>query len=243
MKYKTYIAIDDTDEIGYTKSTGMIAENIVEFINERFCECSFISRHQLLIDERVNYTSHNSSMCFSTYLNEAQRDEVIKFAQAFLIKESAPSSEPGLAVAFEKDILNLNSLIEFGKRAKVEFITKDEAYDEAKRQNVYLKELKNEGRGVIGALAGIALRLSGNDGRIKGKIRLQKDEMSAQEILNLGFIDEILDENFKQVNKDEIILTGFDLKLIVRNSRSVLLVKRDKNGKFKAYDIKDLRGF
>ncbi|MGB2552280.1 hypothetical protein ACPF04_03775 [Campylobacter sp. MOP51] len=78
MKYKTYIAIDDTDEIGYTKSTGMLAENIVEFINERFCECSFISRHQLLIDERVNYTLHNSSMCFSAYLNEAQTDEVIK---------------------------------------------------------------------------------------------------------------------------------------------------------------------
>lgn len=160
-----------------------------------------------------------------------------------MIKESAPRSEPGIAVAFEKDIFNLNSLIEFGKRAKVEFITKDEAYDEAKRQNIYLEELKNEGRGVIGALAGIALRLSGNDGRIKGKIRLQKDEMSAQELLNLGFIDEILDENFKQVDKDEIVLTGFDLKLIVRNFRAVLIVKRDKNGKFKASDIKDLRGF
>lgn len=122
-------------------------------------------------------------------------------------------------------------------------MAKDEAYDEAKRQSIYLKELKNEGRGVMGALAGIALRLSGNDGRIKGKIRLQKDEMSAQELLNLGFIDEILDENFKQVDKDEIILTGFDLKLIVRNFRFVLLVKRDKNGKFKAFDIKDLRGF
>uniref|UniRef100_UPI001B8A925F hypothetical protein n=1 Tax=Campylobacter sp. RM15925 TaxID=1705724 RepID=UPI001B8A925F len=95
----------------------------------------------------------------------------------------------------------------------------------------------------IGALAGIALRLSGNDGRIKGKIRLQKDEMSVQELLNLGFIDEILDENFKQLYKDEIALTGFDVKLIVRNFRAVLIVKRNKNGKFKAYDIKDLRGF
>lgn len=83
MRYKTYIAIDDTDEIGYDKSTGILAENISKFINEHFCECSFISRHQLLIDERVNYTSHNSSMCFIAYLNEAQKDEVIKLLKIF----------------------------------------------------------------------------------------------------------------------------------------------------------------
>lgn len=159
------------------------------------------------------------------------------------MQESAPSSEPGLAVAFEKDIVNLDALIKFGKRAKVDFITKDQACNEASRQNIYLKELKNEGRGVIGALAGIALRLSGDDGRAKGKIKLQKDEMSAQELLNLGFIGEILDENFNQVGKSEKVLVSSNLKLIVKNFKSVLLVKRDENGKFKPFDTEELREF
>ncbi|MDO5045563.1 hypothetical protein [Campylobacter sp.] len=243
MRQKLYMAIDDTDEIGYDKSTGMLAERIASFISENFSPCSFVSRHQLLIDERINYTSHNSSMCFTANLTQDERDEAIKFAENFLAQESAASSEPGLAVVFEKDIANLDALVKFGKKAKTEFITKDEAYNQANIQNIYLKELKNEGRGVIGALAGIALRLSGNDGRIKGKIKLQKDEMSVEELLNLGFIDEVLDENFKQVDKNEKISVSSNLKLIVRNFRSVLLVKRDENGKFKAYDIEELRGF
>lgn len=243
MRRVVYISIDDTDEIGYPKSTGILAEMIAEFIDSNFSPCSFVSRHQLFIDERINYTSHNSSMCFTTNLDEEEFAKVIKFAEKLLIEESAPSSEPGFAIAFEDEISNLNEFIKFGKRAKCEYITKDEAYSEAAKQNIYLKELKNTGHGIIGALGGMALRLDGNDGRVKGKTKMSKDEMSVKELLDLGFCDEVLDENFNLVDKNEKILTKSKLKLIVKNFKAVLLVKSDKNGKFIPYDIEELREF
>ena len=243
MRMLTYISIDDTDEIGYPKSTGMFAENIIEFINENFGACSFISRHQLFIDERINYTSHNSSMCFTANLDESERVKVIEFIEKLLLKESAPSAEPGFAIAFESEISGIEEFIKFGKRAKCEYINKEEARIEARRRNIYLKELKNGGRGIIGALAGIALRLDGNDGRVKGKTNTPKDRMSVKELLNLGFCERILDENFNLVDENEIIAIRSKLKLIVRNFEAVLLVKRGENNKFTPYEMEELREF
>ena len=212
MREEIYVCIDDTDEIGYPKSTGMLAQNIVKFIDENFAPCSFISRHQLLLDERINYTSHNSSMCFSTVLSPFERDEVVKFIQEFLL-------------------------------AKSEYLDKSEAYSQAKRQNVYLKGLKNGGRGVIGALAGLGLRLGGNDGKVRGCIKMTQDEMRAAEFLNLGYASEILDENFNKIKNDEAIVFGRNLKLVIKNSIPVLLVKKDSNGRFRSLDVEELRGF
>lgn len=89
----------------------------------------------------------------------------------------------------------------------------------------------------------MALRLDGNDGRVKGKTKMSKDEMSIKELLDLGFCDEVLDENFNLVDKNEKILTKSKLKSIVKNFKAVLLVKSDKNGKFIPYDIEELREF
>lgn len=243
MREKIYVCIDDTDEIGYPKSTGMLAQNIVKFIDENFAPYSFISRHQLLLDGRINYASHNSSMCFSTVLSHIERDEVVRFIQEFLLAKSAPSAEPGTAVAFKGDITDISGLINFGYRAKSEYLDKSEAYLQAKRQNVYLKELKNGGRGVIGALAGLGLRLGGNDGKVRGCIKMMQDEMKAAECLNLGYASEILDENFNKIKGGETIVFGRNLKLVIKNSRPVLLVKRDSDGRFRSLDVEELRGF
>ncbi|MDL0089588.1 hypothetical protein [Campylobacter gastrosuis] len=75
---------------------------------------------------------------------------MIKFATNLLINESAKSSNPGLCVAFFDKIKDVLKVINFGKKAKSEFILKDEAINLAKEQNIYLKPLKNEGFGVIG---------------------------------------------------------------------------------------------
>lgn len=221
----------------------MLAQNIVKFIDENFAPCSFISRHQLLLDERINYTSHNSSMCFSTVLSHIERDEVVRFIQEFLLAKSAPSAEPGIAVAFKSDIADISGLINFGYCAKSEYLDKSEAYSQAKRQNVYLKGLKNGGRGVIGALAGLGFRLGGNDGKVRGCIKMTQDEMRAAEFLNLGYVSEILDENFNKIKNDETIVFGRNLKLVIKNSIPVLLVKKDRDGRFRSLDVEELRGF
>ena len=53
-------------------------------------------------------------------------------------------------------------------------------------QNVFSKELKSGTRGVIGALAGIGLKLSGSDGKIRGKFELEKSNLSVAELLGLN---------------------------------------------------------
>ncbi|MDL0089589.1 hypothetical protein [Campylobacter gastrosuis] len=49
----------------------------------------------------------------------------------------------------------------------------------------------------MGALSALGLRLSKNDGRVKGKFELNADKLSVCELLKTGFIDEVVDENFK----------------------------------------------
>lgn len=204
MKFKFLLCIDDTDELGGDISTGLLAEEIASFASS-FASASFVTRHQLLLDPRINYTSHNSSMCLEARLSESQKQRVLDFAPRLLERKSAPSAEPGIAATFEKDILSAQELISFGKSAKEIFLSSERAFDTAHEQNVFLKELKSGARGVIGALAGIGLRLSGNDGKIRGKFELKESNLSVAELLGLNFIEAVADENLKPLSPDESV--------------------------------------
>lgn len=202
MKFKFLLCIDDTDELGGEIPTGLLAEEIAAFAGS-FAPVSFVTRHQLLLDPRINYTSHNSCMCLEARLSESQKQRVLDFALELLEHKSAPSAEPGIAAAFEKDIVNTQELINFGKSAKEIFLSTKRAFETAHEQNIFLKELKSGARGVIGALAGIGLRLSGNDGKIRGKFKLKESNLSVAEFLGLNFIEAVADDNFKPLSPDE----------------------------------------
>ena len=95
----------------------MIAEEIAAFIGS-FAPVSFVTRHQLLLDLRINYASRNSCMCFEAWLTESQKQSAINFALDLLEHKCAPSAEPGIAAVFGKDILSAQGLINLGKSAK-----------------------------------------------------------------------------------------------------------------------------
>ena len=242
MKFKFLLCIDDTDELGGEISTGLLAEEIAAFAGS-FAHVSFVTRHQLLLDPRINYTSHNSSMCLETWLAESQKRRVLDFALGLLERKSAPSAEPGIAAAFEKDIANVQELINFGKSAKEIFLSTEQAFETANTQNVFLKELKSGARGVIGALAGIGLRLSGNDGKIRGKFELKESNLSVAELLGLNFIEAVADENFKPLSPDERVNLIGALKPVFLDFKATLLVKKESGGGFRNLNVKELRGF
>jgi len=226
--YKTYICIDDTDEIGYEKSTGQLSEEIQNHIEEKYDKtCSLITRHQLFIHEDIPYTSHNSSMCFTTYLTYEEKEEITKFVIEYIEKYSAPTSQPGICIGFEKDLTDIEALIKYGFDAKQKVLTKDEAYEMAKIQNLHLSEHKNDGQGVIGALAGVALRLYGSDGRVKGNLKISKEYVSVKELLTNETIDEVQFEN------GEIVLSNIDIKIndklkrVMLNHKAVVLIKKE----------------
>ena len=56
-------------------------------------------------------------------------------------------------------------IVEWGRRAKVEVLSMDEAYEIAAGAGIHLEGLTGEKTGVIGALAAVGLRRSGQDGR------------------------------------------------------------------------------
>lgn len=228
--YKTYVCIDDTDEIGYEKSTGMISEEIQEYIGGKYAKCSLITRHQLFIHEDIPYTSHNSSMCFTVDLNEEQKQDVINFVISHIEKYSAPTSQPGVCIGFEKDIKDPQNLMQFGFDAKTKVLTKDDAYAMAKEIGFHLSEHKNDGQGVIGAIAGVALRLYGSDGRVKGNIKLKHESISVKELLEHESIDEVQFEDGSKASDDIDVFLGDKLKRVMLKHKSVVLIQKSENG-------------
>jgi len=221
-----FLCIDDTDNIE-SRGTGELAALIAGEIEEKgLGKCSPITRHQLFVHPDVPYTSHNSSMCFEADIDEVYLDSIIDYASNFLQYESAEGSDPGLCIAVRENIIEPENLIEFGRRAKSEIITIKEAYALADMLKVHLSEHGGTGQGVIGALAGVGLRMSGNDGRLKGKIKLSSDTgVESVEYIkaHTGF-NRVKDINGSELKDDEMIILGEPLKAVYLDGKSTLLV-------------------
>jgi hypothetical protein len=227
------LCIDDTDNIE-SRGTGEIATLISKGIEERkWGHCSKITRHQLFIHPDVPYTSHNSSMCFEADIDEPYISHIISYASDFLEKESAEGSDPGLCVAAVDKILEPEILIDFGKKTKKEIITISQAYDLAEKLGVHLSEHGGTGQGVIGALAGAGLRLSGNDGRFKGKLKIESKTgiEKVDYILSKTGFERVKDINGSDLKGDEMVIIGESLKAVLLEGKSTLLVcsKKDEN--------------
>ncbi|MGX9462181.1 DNA-binding protein [Shewanella sp. A14] len=225
------ISIDDTDDIG-TKGTGEIAEEIAQILADiSGGKASFITRHQLFVHPDIPYTSHNSSMCFSL-CSPLSQDEILRHAVAHLVSESAPAADPGIAILNLDSANDVSILIDFGRKAKSEVITKDTAYALAEKMNLSLTEHGGTGQGVIGALAGLGLRLMGCDGRVKGKIRLgQLDdvplEQSVADILTQTGLDAVVSTDQYHLKLDERVQLKGKVKAVYLEHKFVLLVHRD----------------
>ena len=166
---KAIISIDDTDN-HHSPGSGQLAEELArELIQcDLAAEVSTISRHQLFVHELVPYTSHNSAMCFTARTDLHNYADLITYCQNFLSLQSAKGSDPGLCVTLEENLRNTDQLIEFGVQAKRCVLDKQTAYHLAEQTGVHLSEHGGSGDGIIGALAGVGLRISGRDGRIRG---------------------------------------------------------------------------
>ena len=173
------VSFDDTDNLE-TIGTGHV---LAGFLAELPCKTSYITRHQLFVDERVPFTSHNSAMCAQVE-GEMELAWLIERAAHFLEASRAEGSDPGLCVAPLDDIAHIAQLVEWGRRAKSEVLFKADAYELAAQCGVHLSEHGGDGQGVVGALAAVGLRLSGNDGRVRGKARIEAGCMTVRELLD-----------------------------------------------------------
>lgn len=227
---KILICIDDTDDLD-SIGTGELLENICAAMEKAgLGRAGFVTRHQLLISDRIAYTSHNSSMCCSAETNDLP--SLLKLAGAYLEANCAPSSDPGLCVFRCGEAAE--GLSEFGRRAQNEVLTKDDAYAAAACYpgRVFLSEHGGSGDGVIGALAGVGLRLTGNDGRIKGKIRPENpgEIMTASEFCRRYHVARLINDDGETAAPDELVRFDEQTKAVLLDD--LITLPADRKDRF-----------
>ena len=162
------IGVDDTDNLD-TKGTGFLAQRLLAELEAAGLGTPLgATRHQLYIHPSIPYTSHNSSACIAWDGGpDPDAGGIVSLASRFLESESAPGSDPGLVVATRRawsDPAVRTALSSFGKRAKREVLTLTMARELADNVGVHASGHGGTSGGIIGALAGVGLHLSGTDG-------------------------------------------------------------------------------
>ena len=224
------VCIDDTDMPG-TKGTGWLVEHLCHKMKKKGAKSSAISRHQLYVHKDIPFTSHNSAMCFEMETDRDRIDGLIAYMAAYLKDNCEKGSDPGLCVASMDQRLDSTSLMAFGKNAKKAVSSKKAAYDMAGRTGIHLSEHGGTGQGVVGAVAGVGLRLSGNDGRYRGwyHLGLPGDIASVEELCGHDFIDELVTVSGQVLPMNTRVHIGSEKTKTVRmGGRQVLVVMDNK---------------
>jgi hypothetical protein len=227
------VGIDDTDNLE-SKGTGHLAEALSHSLRKNgWGEGGPVTRHQMLIHPDIPYTSHNSSMCFSAHIKEEYFSDFVNFGRDFLSSESASGSDPGLCIGDIDKVVYPDELMRFGICAKKMVLKKEDAYGVARMTRVHLSEHGGTGLGVIGALAGIGLRMTGNDGRFKGHLKIGTPgyEMNVRELRQDRNIEVIKGIDNRILEDTEKVILGEKIKTVLLEGKSTLLVFQDmENG-------------
>lgn len=225
---RTLICIDDTDNIDIKRGTGQLAALLAEEIaSQGWGECEPITRHQLFVHPDVPYTSHNSAMCFAVDTKPEYLEDIIRYGGEFLRRERAAGSDPGLCVAVPEQLTNPGWLIAYGFSAKQQVLNKEYAYRVAAELGVHLSEHGGTGDGVVGALAGAGLRLSGNDGRFRGKltIAMPGQAVTVADICAQTYITKVRSKaDGRFLTPNELVELGEAVKAVLIDREAVLLV-------------------
>jgi len=225
MKY--LLGIDDTDNLE-SRGTGHRVRELADWLSiNHLAESLGITRHQLLVDPRIPYTSHNSSACLSIETENA--NDVWDASREFLLHESAVGSDVGLCIAKWDTVVE--DVQSFGRRAKLEVLNMLDAQETASTSKIRSEGLTGTGGGVIGALAGVGLHRAGNDGRflwLPG-LRNLKGKYPIKEILAKGHIERVCTLQDEELSFENIVDVGEWVRPVLRNGKSTLYVEEQNH--------------
>lgn len=224
------IGIDDTDNLE-TRGTGYHARQLMDQLHKHnLAQVTGVTRHQLFFDDRVPYTSHNSSACLST-LFDGDIDTLVNFCKTFMLSIAAEGSDVGLCIA---NTQQAEAATDFGHRAKTEIVTQSQAQELADKMNIHLYGLTGDHQGIIGALSACGLFVDGNDGRYiwaKGVREHANETLPMHTLINVIGIDQVSVHNGNRLTvKEATIALGPWPRPIRKNNQSELLVEKiDEN--------------
>ncbi|WP_067072388.1 ABC transporter substrate-binding protein [Methanoculleus horonobensis] len=219
-----YLGIDDTDT-RESRGTGRLARTIAAELARSYTVTG-VTRHQLFVHPAVPYTSHNSSAVI--HIQDAGNGiaaDVFAAAKELMLADFIEGSDPGICVAADRNING--DLTRFGFSAKTSVVTQDQARSLAHEAGILLKGLGGTEDGVIGALAGVGLAASGNDGRFvqKGTTRDLRGTQTVAAILASG-VDRVMTRDGAVVGEGTIALRKFPKPAFI-GGRAILYVEAD----------------
>jgi hypothetical protein len=226
-----YIGIDNTGN-SESVGTGKFARIIAGELSKKYSVYG-VTRHQFYVHPDINFSLHNFCAVIHVDNGEGHVDDIFEFIKKVMHDNFNEGSNPGLAVAHEGNISP--AVVAYGKDAKETVLTAERARNLAKNSCIKLEGFGETENGVIGAMAGIGLAFTGNDGRFLqiGQIRGLKGPHHVQKLIG-GGIDGIFTRDGRSIKKGVVFNEGNKpVKPCIVNGRVVLFVD-EENGVFKA---------
>jgi tRNA(Ile2) C34 agmatinyltransferase TiaS len=217
-----YVGMDDTDTLE-SRGTGALARSVAAALGAPYRVLGVVRQQLLSCDPRVPCTKNNSSK--GLILEAEDGCDLAALAQRvrdLMLADFIPGSDPGLCIATDVPA----EVVEWGRRAQRELLTKEEATALATRCGIHLEELGGDGMGVIGALAAVGLTAGGEAGRyiLVGQARDLTGAQPVEAVLAAG-IAAVETEDGAAVTSG-LVLTD-KLRPARRGGRPVAVVRQD----------------
>jgi hypothetical protein len=226
---RVYIGFDDTDTSDADRGTGKLARLFESSLPEG-CSMWGVVREQLLIHEKIPYTSHNSAACAIVDLADSSLfGPLVLKAVEHIESLSFKGSDPGLCVA-RQDEPSLQQLVAFGQRCTRVIVTQREALQAA--SNVHLSAHGGTSDGIIGAAAAVGLTVYGWAGRFIefGGLRHVPDIVRISDLGHMNILVASIDRNAKVPAPEDLVYTKRWLRPFLLAGRPVLIVRPKDNG-------------
>jgi hypothetical protein len=227
-----YVGIDDTGN-SESVGTGKFARIIADEISKKYPVYG-VTRHQFYVHPDIHFSLHNFCAVIHVDIDEEESvDDIFEMIKEIMQDNFNESSNPGLAVAHESRISP--AIVAYGKDAKDKVLTQERARNLARNSGIRLECFGETENGIIGAMAGIGLAFTGNDGRFlqMGKIRKLKGPQPVEKLIDAG-IDGIFTRDGCSITNGRVINEGDKpVKPCFINGKVILFVNKE-NGVFKA---------
>lgn len=227
---RVYVGFDDTDTIAADRGTGKLARWFEKDLPEG-CRLWGVVRQQLLLDDAIPYTSHNSSACAVLECPEqVSLDLLTARAVAHIERHFIEGSDPGLCVVREHDPIT-PALISFALLCARKIVTQSQALAAA---DGHLSGLGGTNDGIIGAAAAVGLTAYGWSGRFIefGRLREFPAAVSVEALNRAGIRVVSVGRDAHVLVPEDIVETGGWLRPSLWAGQPVLPVTPGDSGRW-----------
>ncbi len=222
-----YFALDDSRRTDGGGAGETLSEIIHAIEDQGWGHCKLPSRHRLYPHPETGCKKHNTARSFSADIEAQYLDGFMEYAVRLILSYETPGSNAGIAVAIPEQMEDFTELTDYAYRAKEGLVTREEVLILAGRPGLYVQALSGNGIGIIGALAAVGLRITGNDGQFRGKLILGTGEgyiATAADIIRNTYVEKIKNMEMEDVGDNESVRMGEKVKVVLLDNKYTLMV-------------------